>query len=424
MEVMLSDMGIDATCVSEGACVVETARNLGVDYVASGSVTTLSGTLVASLKLHNTHTGQLLGTQRAQAMDVLGLLDPIAQAGRTLAATLLVKNTELQATSAPLPPATPPPMSAVASAFTPSAWTGSPIGPNHEVYFKPVKATTSNVVTLTMNDSQSQRDFIRVSAKISNTTANQIVVLKGAVAEFALPQGARRVEGDPGDVRLILPQKTRNYTFAAEGNGGFQVDSMALRIKGLSVGPIPGTPVETPGTQLSAGEFTAGQFTCKVSTHKAAEGRTGSLDCAYDGEGIGIVEPGHLSARAPDGKVYPNIAAKVAQIVLPPGDKSSADVTFAFPEDRNVELSQLIWDGVLFESVLAPLPLEDWIFAVDLDRTKYCPSALRSGAAGPIRRSYARAGPRIPAPRFAASPTRWRSSSRTAATPAPRSASI
>ena len=31
MEVMLSDMGIDATCVSEGACEVETARNLGVN---------------------------------------------------------------------------------------------------------------------------------------------------------------------------------------------------------------------------------------------------------------------------------------------------------------------------------------------------------------------------------------------------------
>jgi len=35
MEVMLSDMGIDASCVSEGACEVETARNLGVDYVLS-----------------------------------------------------------------------------------------------------------------------------------------------------------------------------------------------------------------------------------------------------------------------------------------------------------------------------------------------------------------------------------------------------
>jgi hypothetical protein len=31
MEVMLSDMGIAPSCVSEGACEVETARNLGVD---------------------------------------------------------------------------------------------------------------------------------------------------------------------------------------------------------------------------------------------------------------------------------------------------------------------------------------------------------------------------------------------------------
>ena len=77
MEVMLSDMGIDSSCVSEGACEVETARNLGVDYVVSGSLVALSGKQVATLKLHRTDNGQLLGSERAQADDVLALLDAV-----------------------------------------------------------------------------------------------------------------------------------------------------------------------------------------------------------------------------------------------------------------------------------------------------------------------------------------------------------
>ena len=59
MEVMLTDMGLDASCVAEGACEVETARNLGVDYVVSGSLTAMGDVLVGSLKLHETATGRL-----------------------------------------------------------------------------------------------------------------------------------------------------------------------------------------------------------------------------------------------------------------------------------------------------------------------------------------------------------------------------
>jgi len=75
MEVMMSDMGIDADCVAEGACEVETARNLGVDYVLSGSVAQVSGVFILGVKLHETRGGELLGSEQARSKDVLGLLD-------------------------------------------------------------------------------------------------------------------------------------------------------------------------------------------------------------------------------------------------------------------------------------------------------------------------------------------------------------
>jgi hypothetical protein len=75
MEVMLTDMGVDPGCVAEGACEVETARNLGVDWVISGEVVVMPDLWVASVKLHDTRSGALLASEQARARDVVGLLD-------------------------------------------------------------------------------------------------------------------------------------------------------------------------------------------------------------------------------------------------------------------------------------------------------------------------------------------------------------
>jgi len=88
MEVMLSDMGIDAACVAEGACEVETARNLGVDYVVTGSVGAMGELLMLSLKLHDTRNGQLLASERAKGSDSVDLLNGISAAAKALVAPL------------------------------------------------------------------------------------------------------------------------------------------------------------------------------------------------------------------------------------------------------------------------------------------------------------------------------------------------
>jgi len=80
---VLTDMGIDAACV-EGQCEVETARNLRASYVVSGSVITLEGQHVLSVKLHDVQTGELLATERVSAADQLTLLDESARAGEAL----------------------------------------------------------------------------------------------------------------------------------------------------------------------------------------------------------------------------------------------------------------------------------------------------------------------------------------------------
>ena len=87
---ILGDMGIDANCV-EGECEVETGRNLGAAFVASGAVVELDGVLLATLKLFATADGAILASEEARAGRALELIDALKPAAsRLFAAGLAV----------------------------------------------------------------------------------------------------------------------------------------------------------------------------------------------------------------------------------------------------------------------------------------------------------------------------------------------
>jgi len=82
MMVLLKAMG-KQEC-SEGECEVETARNIGADYVVSGSVTRIDQMFVVTLKLHETQNGSLLGTDQANAKTQFDLLTQLKEQSRKL----------------------------------------------------------------------------------------------------------------------------------------------------------------------------------------------------------------------------------------------------------------------------------------------------------------------------------------------------
>ena len=86
---ILTDMGLDADCV-EGECEVETGRNIGAAYVASGAVVELDGTLLATLKIFATQDGALLASEQARAGSALELIDQLKPAATRLFSTGLV----------------------------------------------------------------------------------------------------------------------------------------------------------------------------------------------------------------------------------------------------------------------------------------------------------------------------------------------
>lgn len=68
----------------QGACEIETGRNVGADYVASGEVVRLGDEIRVSLVLHETRGGALLATDKASAAKVEALEGPVEAAARRL----------------------------------------------------------------------------------------------------------------------------------------------------------------------------------------------------------------------------------------------------------------------------------------------------------------------------------------------------
>lgn len=82
MQVLLKDMG-KREC-EEGDCEVETARNIGADYVVSGKVVRVEKTYVVTLKLHESKGGSLLGTDTVEGASTVDLLHSLGERGRRL----------------------------------------------------------------------------------------------------------------------------------------------------------------------------------------------------------------------------------------------------------------------------------------------------------------------------------------------------
>jgi TolB-like protein len=82
MLVLLRDMG-KQEC-GEGDCEVETARNIGADYVISGKVVRIEQLYVVTLKLHETKGGSLLSADTVESSSQVELMRSLRERGRQL----------------------------------------------------------------------------------------------------------------------------------------------------------------------------------------------------------------------------------------------------------------------------------------------------------------------------------------------------
>jgi TolB-like protein len=170
MLVLLKDMG-KSDC-AEGECEVETARNLGADFVVSGSVARVDEAFVVTLKLHETKRGSLLASDQVDALRQLEVLRMLREHGRKLVANNIEARRAPEAVTKSPPPVQPSAVP-VAAPPVPQPATASTVAPA-----PPKKAPTSPPAA-GVNASQSKKTVAPPTTQESVTRDQPPVEPKG-----------------------------------------------------------------------------------------------------------------------------------------------------------------------------------------------------------------------------------------------------
>jgi sulfatase modifying factor 1 len=87
MFTLLTDMGLDPEeCMADANCEVDAGRNIGAAYVVAGQVTMVEGTLMMTLKLFATGSGDMLESERIEAESQKGLISKTKGASQSMVA--------------------------------------------------------------------------------------------------------------------------------------------------------------------------------------------------------------------------------------------------------------------------------------------------------------------------------------------------
>jgi hypothetical protein len=88
MSAVVADMG---ECAGEGACEVETARNIGATFVVTGDITKMGTGLALSMKLFDVKSGALLATDSIEEKNARALKASIRARTKALLADATIK---------------------------------------------------------------------------------------------------------------------------------------------------------------------------------------------------------------------------------------------------------------------------------------------------------------------------------------------
>ncbi|MSP55307.1 MAG: hypothetical protein EXR69_06860 [Myxococcales bacterium] len=175
---------------------------------------------------------------------------------------------------------------------------------------------------------------------------------------------------------LIAPGETKGTTFRAEGASGFQVDSASFKFGEIWSAPNTATPATVPDFPLppTRNDFSVEGWSCKVLEHKQNTDLTQvQFACTYTGKGLGLIEPSHLSVKAPNGQTFANLAKKARREIVMAGETAKFPLEITMPKsvcDMQFATLQVVFNDAIGESALSAVILPDWAFTVDAPATK------------------------------------------------------
>ncbi|MDP2311156.1 MAG: hypothetical protein Q8P18_34365 [Pseudomonadota bacterium] len=248
-----------------------------------------------------------------------------------------------------------------------------PTDSKHENHYKAVNVPVAEGLGLAASSAESQKEFLKLDSKLTNTTGDRVFVVPKDKSEFVLPTGPMTVRAPKlfGGPLVIPPGESRSNVWMVDGETGFHVDSFAFNAKGILSAPNVGTVVPAPDFQMipSRNDFAAGPFSCNVNdVNQTTDYSLAVFTCTYAGTGLGFIDGRKISARSKSGALYANLYKNSKRDVLLPGDKAKFSIRIEIPAtdgDMQFVPYHLVFGDTFSEAVTTPLTVETWSFEVD-----------------------------------------------------------
>ena len=266
-------------------------------------------------------------------------------------------------------------------AVSPALAATPPDDPGHVNKFRAIKSPSSDVVSFEVTTSLAKNEWARADIRVTNSTGDQLVMLRKDQPSFDLPGKGKLgvkiplVSGLLGKTLFIEPNQTKTHSFQTEGDNGYHVDKMTIHPSGFYAGSNVGKAVKAPDFQLpaSVNDFTAGPFACKLANVKQETKQThAAFACTYNGKGLGIIESKRIGVREPGGKEFANAKHGAGRDLVLPGETSKFTAVFEIPAkvvDMQFATLNVLWRDALSESTMQPLALSDFEFYLDPEAT-------------------------------------------------------
>ncbi len=226
--------------------------------------------------------------------------------------------------------------------------------PDEKFFYKDATIETDDY-KLYIVDAVSVGAYSKFKIKVFNKTNDYLFVKPG---EFIYKSDKNTV-GTTEKGFVVAPNDEDSKVVDFKGKQ-MQANNFEVELKGIYKVSAGGKVIDAANFDLppSKNDFTAGNFTCTLKKHDAnTDKASAKFQCAYNGDGVGIISPYKSACIMPNGSENAN-AKKNTGILLEKGE--SDDFTVIFNEiigagDLQKKAIKVKWNDTFKESKLMRL---------------------------------------------------------------------
>ncbi len=253
------------------------------------------------------------------------------------------------------------------SAFTSFAATVIEEQPE-KIYYKEV-ILENGPVTITITDGVSTEAYIKFKLRVKNNTADYIFISTDNIVLKANGKEYKNLERE----LLIAPNDEDSRVIDIKG-GDLRLDKFTLELKGFakiqaSSGEIKAENFKLP---IVKNDFTAGPFkVIQLKSTKKTDDVVVKFSVDYNGDDLGIVDPGKVSLLTPKGTEFANMASRGQRkpSVLKRGQNDTfivlwKDIPVSNGDMQKVDI-EILWHDCFRNSTAVPFSVTDAELVMD-----------------------------------------------------------